>query len=48
VRLLIDENLSPILAELLNAAGHDASHVRDLGLQSTTRPAPAATGDQPA
>ena len=28
MRFLIDENLSPILAELLRAAGHDASHVR--------------------
>jgi len=36
VRFLIDENLSPILASLLNAAGHDASHVRDIGLRAAT------------
>jgi predicted nuclease of predicted toxin-antitoxin system len=32
VRFLLDENLSPLLAEFLNAAGHDALHVRDVGL----------------
>jgi predicted nuclease of predicted toxin-antitoxin system len=32
VKFLLDENLSPLLAELLNAAGHDALHVRDVGL----------------
>jgi predicted nuclease of predicted toxin-antitoxin system len=32
VRFLLDENLSPLLAELLAAAGHDTVHVRDLGL----------------
>lgn len=32
MRLLLDENLSPLLAELLNAADHDALHVRDVGL----------------
>ncbi len=32
MRFLLDENLSPLLAELLNAAGHDALHVRDVGL----------------
>jgi hypothetical protein len=32
VRFLLDENLSPVLAELLAAAGHDTFHVRDLGL----------------
>jgi predicted nuclease of predicted toxin-antitoxin system len=36
VKFLVDENLSPILAELLNVAGHDASHVRDIGLHSAT------------
>jgi predicted nuclease of predicted toxin-antitoxin system len=30
VKLLIDENLAPRIASLLNDAGHDAVHVRDL------------------
>jgi predicted nuclease of predicted toxin-antitoxin system len=32
VRFLIDENLSPIVAELLTIEGHDSTHVRTLGL----------------
>jgi hypothetical protein len=32
VRFLVDENLSPRLAELLVSSGHDALHVRALGL----------------
>jgi len=36
VRFLIDENLSPILADFLRAAGHDASHVRDIGFKGAT------------
>jgi predicted nuclease of predicted toxin-antitoxin system len=32
VKFLLDENLSPLLAELLTQAGHDAVHVRDLAL----------------
>jgi len=32
VRLLLDQNLSPDLTPLLQDAGHDAVHVRDLGL----------------
>lgn len=32
MRFLVDENLSPLLAELLGEAGHDAAHVRDLGM----------------
>ncbi|MGH8930556.1 MAG: DUF5615 family PIN-like protein [Egibacteraceae bacterium] len=32
MRLLIDENLSQRVAVLLGQAGHDAVHVRDLGL----------------
>jgi predicted nuclease of predicted toxin-antitoxin system len=33
VRFLVDANLSPRVAELLNAAGHDALAVRDVGLK---------------
>src|SRR6186997_1438478 len=33
MRFLIDNALSPALAPLLQQAGHDAIHVRDLGLQ---------------
>jgi predicted nuclease of predicted toxin-antitoxin system len=36
VRFLIDNNPSPLLAENLKAAGHDAVHVRDLGLDAAT------------
>jgi predicted nuclease of predicted toxin-antitoxin system len=32
VRLLVDANLSPRVAELLIAAGHDARHVVEVGL----------------
>ncbi len=32
MRLLLDENLSPLLVDFLAAAGHDVVHVRDLGM----------------
>lgn len=35
MRLLVDENLPPRLAALLNQAGHDAVHIRDLKLTSS-------------
>jgi predicted nuclease of predicted toxin-antitoxin system len=34
LRFLVDANLSRGLAELLADAGHDATHVRDYGLQA--------------
>lgn len=36
MKLLLDENLAPRLAQLLTLAGHEAGHVRDLGLQRAT------------
>ena len=44
MRFLIDSNRSPLLAGGLKAAGHDAVHVRDHGLQAT---APQSSGDYP-
>jgi predicted nuclease of predicted toxin-antitoxin system len=34
VRFLVDNNLSPVLAEIMRASGHDVSHVREIGLQA--------------
>jgi len=36
VKFLVDANFSPIIAALLNEAGHDAVAVRDLGLQDAS------------
>jgi predicted nuclease of predicted toxin-antitoxin system len=34
VRFLVDENLSLLVVDLLRGSGHDAVHVRDIGLRS--------------
>jgi predicted nuclease of predicted toxin-antitoxin system len=39
VKLLLDQNLSPLLADELVARGHDAVHVRSLGMSTASDPA---------
>jgi predicted nuclease of predicted toxin-antitoxin system len=38
VKLLLDANLSPRVARLLNETGHNAIHVADIGLLTATDP----------
>jgi predicted nuclease of predicted toxin-antitoxin system len=38
LRFLLDEGLSPRVAQLLSEAGHDAVHARDIGLTSAADP----------
>jgi len=38
VKFLLDQNQPPVLARLLSGVGHDAIHVRDVGLSRSTDP----------
>ena len=33
MKFLIDQNLSPLVAKLLRDAGHDAIHIREIGME---------------
>ncbi|MGL4176083.1 MAG: DUF5615 family PIN-like protein [Dermatophilaceae bacterium] len=36
MRLLVDADLSPVVADALREVGHDVTHVADLGLHTAT------------
>lgn len=38
MKLLLDANLSPEVARLLKEAGHEAIHIKDIGLLSAPDP----------
>ncbi len=46
MKLLLDANLSPKVARLLNEAGHDTTHVADIGLLSAADPAILQAADE--
>lgn len=39
MKFLVDNNLSPLLAESLRVAGHDAVHLRDINMRDAPDPA---------
>lgn len=43
MKFLIDESISPLVAEPLTTAGHDVVHARDVGLRSAPDPVVLAT-----
>lgn len=46
MKFLIEDNLSPLLAESLKAAGHDAVHLRDLGRRNQIQSSQRAQTDE--